>query len=256
MPIDRPFHRNMRKLKEGPNSGYSSWAYIHDRDYAKAPAHYVRAFLIIQSDLAKLFEYVEPSEESLLTYSYRIHELLMRTCIEIEANFKAIFNENSHTPPAQPSGYNMNLYKKVNKTHHLSAYEVLLPIWNGARRVWKPFEAWSSGGGLTWYQAYNSSKHDRQEQFKKANMEHLISAVAGLLVVLSAQFRTEDFSASDVGLSVGPVDSQEMDAAIGSMFRIQFPDDWSDNELYDFNWSNLSKEPVRFGKIDYDAITA
>ena len=43
-------------------------------------------------------------------------------------------------------------------------------------------------------------------------------------------------------------------AAIGSLFTIQFPDDWLEHEKYDFDWSILTKEAVRFSKFDYNAI--
>lgn len=35
MPVAKPFHRNFRGIADGPNSGYSSLAYILDRDYAR-----------------------------------------------------------------------------------------------------------------------------------------------------------------------------------------------------------------------------
>ena len=256
MSLPKPYHRNWRAIKSGPNSGYSGWAYIIDKQYALLPTHYVRAYELIQADLEKLFEYVEPSPESLQTFSYRIHELLMRTCIELEANFKAILTENIYTPQQDRFGshiYNMSVYKKVDITHHLSSYEVSLPVWNGPERLFKPFADWKNGRGLTWYQAYNASKHDRHDEFKKANMEHLLTAVAGLLVVLSSQFCTESFSAGSRGLAVG-YEYHEMEAAIGSLFRIKFPDDWPDAEMYDFDWSKLSAQSDRFAKFDYDKI--
>ncbi len=61
MSINKPFHRCYRSLVDAPNSGYSQWAFIVDRNYASSPEHYVRAFLPIQNDLQKLFEFVEPS---------------------------------------------------------------------------------------------------------------------------------------------------------------------------------------------------
>ena len=192
MSLPKPYHRNWRAIKRGPNSGYSSWGYIRDREYAQSPAHYVRAYKIIQADLERLFEYIEPSSESLNTFSYRIHELLMRTCIEVEANFKAILTENIYTPQIDRFGQqilNMTVYKKTDITHHLSSYEVNLPIWNGPARIIRPFEGWTTGRGLGWYQAYNASKHDRHEAFKTANMEQLLTAITGLLVLLSSQFK-------------------------------------------------------------------
>ncbi|GLR65626.1 hypothetical protein GCM10010909_03040 [Acidocella aquatica] len=256
MGVQKPYHRNYRAMKESHNSGYNEIAYIRDENYAKAPVHYLRAFMIIQRDLEKIFEYIEPSESSLKAYSYRIHELLMRTCIEIEANFKAILAENLFIPEKNKYGqiYNIRVYKKVNKTHHLSSYEVSLPIWNGEKRILKPFHSWIEGKTPVWYQAYNNSKHDRLEKFKEANLENLIDAVAGLLALISSQFKTDDFSASVGFLSVRDVDYYDMGPAIGSFFRIRFPADWSDEEKYDFNWSELSKESDRFAKINYNQI--
>jgi hypothetical protein len=64
-------------------------------DYAKTPEQYIRAFKILQKDFIELFDYIEPADRNNPAYSYRTHALLMRVCIEIDANFKAIFVENS-----------------------------------------------------------------------------------------------------------------------------------------------------------------
>jgi hypothetical protein len=262
MSFGKPFHRNYRGIKPSRQSGYSGWAYIEDREYAKNPEHYVRAFTLIQNDLQSIFEYIEPSDECRAAYSYRIHALFMRTCIEIEANFKAILEENIFTPPPKRS-VNMTDYRKVDFTHHLSSYEVFLPIWNGTPPIFKPFEPWKAGRGLPkttgldvslpWYRAYNASKHDRQDEFKKANFENLVMAVAGLLVLISSQFRDVDFSAG--GALMGVTEHYHpMEAATGDLFRIRYPDDWLDEELYDFDWMVLRNQKDRFEKINCDAI--
>ena len=120
MSFAKPFHRNYRGMKPGPQAGYSAWAYIQDADYAKNPEHYVRAFILIQNELQSIFEYVEPADESLTAFSYRMHALLMRACVELEANFKAILEENTFTPPANRP-LNIEHYRKVDATHHLSS---------------------------------------------------------------------------------------------------------------------------------------
>lgn len=262
MAISKPFHRNFRAIKNGPNSGHSSWAYVHDRDYARSAEHYVRALILIQNDLRSIFEYIEPSDECKPAYSFRIHSLFMRTCIELEANFKAILDENTFTPT--PCSLNMRDYRKVDASHHLSSYQVMLPIWNGTPPIWTPFENWrplrglaSPGGNgvsLPWYRDYNASKHDRHDAFKKANMENLVMAVAGLLVLISSQFSSNDFDAGEMLLSASGYDYHPMQASTGSLFRINCPNDWSDDEMYDFNWSDLQAQPDRFGKIDFDVI--
>ena len=150
----------------------------------------------------------------------------------------------------------------MDATHHLSSYEVILPIWNGTPPILKPFERWKPGRGLPdhggtslpWYQAYNASKHDRQDEFKKANFENLVIAVAGLLVLISSQFRDRDFTAGPQALAISGYDYHEMEASTGSLFRIKYPDDWGDAELYEFDWTVLKNQKDRFGKIDFDAI--
>ncbi len=261
MSIAKPFHRNHRGIKLGPQSGCSGWAYIVDPEYAANAEHYVRALTLIQNDLLSIFEYLEPGDECRMAYSYRIHALLMRACIEIEANFKAILTENTYSPPTKRS-LNMTDYRKVDATHHLSSYEVMLPIWNGENKLFKPFEPWKPGRGgpsipglsLPWYQAYNASKHDRHNEFKKANLENLVMAVAGLLILDTSQFRDQDFSAGSTSLLVSGYDYHPLEAATGSLFRIKYPDDWTDEELYEFDWTVLKKQVDRFQKIDFNAI--
>jgi hypothetical protein len=260
--LAKPFHRTVRTIKGGP--GFNGWNYIDEPEYAKNPEHYVRAFILILNDLQSIFEYLEPSDECRQAYSYRIHALLMRTCIEVEANFKAILEENTFTPP--PNGLlNMTHYRKVDATHHLSSYEVKLPIWNGTSPILKPFEPWRQWRGrsmpqgqkvsLPWYQAYNASKHDRQDEFKKANFGTLVDAVAGLLVLISSQFRHQDFSAGPAFYgSATWLDTQGMEASTGALFRIKYPEDWAEDELYEFNWSTLKNQTVRYEKLDFDAI--
>ena len=267
MSFNKPFHRNYRPIKEnGPQAGYSDWAYIIDKGYAKNPEHYTRAFLIIQEDILKLFQFVEPSEINSNTYSFRIHELLMRICIEIEANFKAILKENIFTPlykngkkagkPRPEKDWKMSDFKIINKTHHLDNYAIELPFWKGNGNIRKPYISWETNGELPWYQAYNQSKHDRLESFETANFSNLIDAYCGLCVLLSAQFRHVDFRpGSDSIESVGYSyfgDDGIAGFGIGDYLMVDFPDNWNDDEKYEFDWTQLKKENSRFEKIDYN----
>ncbi len=255
----KPFYLNVRRLIPGQNSGYSEWAFIRDPEYALNPAHFTRALALVIQDLRNIFEYVEPSTEGESAFSYRIHALLMRTCIEIEANFKSIFSANGFVTSANKP-LDIRQYRRIDATHHLSSYEVELPIWNGVSRSWKPFESWrqyrgvaapTNGIALPWYQAYNASKHNRQQEFRKSNLSALIEAVAALLVVVTSQFRSATFDARADHLAL---ESGRFEPSIGDLFRIKHPDDWSDEESYDFDWSTLRLQKDRFNKIDYNAI--
>lgn len=260
MTFPKPFHRNVRAMKPGPNAGYSGWAFIEDLEYAENATHYTRALLLILDDLKSIFDYVEPSDESKAAFSYRIHALLMRTCIEIEANFKAILEANIFSPPAGRS-LTMRDFRRIDVTHHLSSYEAMLPIWNGVAPTitpfgpWRPFRGHSAPQGvpLAWYQAYNASKHSRLQAFKQANLWTLIEAVAALLIVVTAQFKTVTFDAGPDHL-ISDSGPHPHEHSIGALFRLKYPDDWTDHELYEFDWSTLQTQANRFDKIDYNAI--
>jgi hypothetical protein len=44
------------------------------------------------------------------------------------------------------------------------------------------------------------------------------------------------------------------EAATGELFRIKYPDDWLEEEMYDFDWVLLRNQNDRFEKINFDAI--
>lgn len=41
---------------------------------------------------------------------------------------------------------------------------------------------------------------------------------------------------------------------IGGFLMVIFPNNWKEDEMYEFNWSDLKKEEVRFQKINYNEI--
>jgi|WetSurSiteA1Bulk_404760.scaffolds.fasta_scaffold24662_3 hypothetical protein len=247
MGVNKPYYRTCRQFIDGGYSEGGRSAYILDPNFAESATHYIRAFLLLQEDLLRLFEYIEPSYKNRNTYSFRIHELLFRVCVEIEANCKAILKENGYS---RSGDWNMDDYKKIERSHRLSSYYVKLPIWSGTGNRRRPFAAWASSKHLIWYSAYNHTKHDRHAFFQEATFNNLIDAISGLVVILSAQFWTEDFSPARRGLGIrGKGDG--MESAIGSYFRVKFPNYLPKSERYDFNWQSLESDPNPFQSYPY-----
>jgi len=250
MSVNRPYRRTIRQFTDDEYAEGGRWKYIQHSKFAESPEHYIRAFLLIQKDLQQIFDFVEPADGNLGCYSFRIHEIFLRACVEVEVNCKAILNENGYT---RNRDLNMTDYKKIEQSHRLSSYSVKLPIWHGSKNERKPFISWSDPSSEKdsppWYSDYHSIKHDRLANFEKANLENMIDAVSGLVVLLSAQFWTHDFTANAWLLSVGSND--EMESAIGDYFRITFPDDWPDEERYDFDWQQLKTEDDPFQQYPY-----
>ena len=238
MSIDRPFKRTVRQLIDGSYRNGGHGEYVKHPRYADEPTHYVRAFLLLQKDLMELFDYVEPSDINLPCYSYRTHELYVRTCMEVEANCKAILAENGYK---RVGDWNMSDYRKLEATHRLSGYRIKMPLWQGVHHTHSPFDAWGRAEKLGWYEAYHSVKHNRHNDFDKANLGNLLNAISGLVTLLASQFGPEEFGpASYLVVAGGPDDGFE--DSIGSYFRVQYPSDWPAEQRYEFNWQVLGKE--------------
>lgn len=255
MTVNRPFRRTCRQFTDGSYSEGGRWQYLLHRKFSKDPQHYIRAFLLLQQDLIELFAYIEPASANFKTYSHRVQQLLTRTCIEVEANLTAILVENGYK---KTNGYlTMRDYKLVNHSHRLSSYQARIPGWHGTKQVWQPYAAWESGGSLKWYKAYNDSKHSRHESFHLATFEALVTAMCGLVVLLSAQFKDEDYSPREKSLSIGSAYSYDtndgMNSAIGGYFRIRFPEDWPTEERYEFDWNEIKKLDDPFIEFDHSA---
>jgi hypothetical protein len=140
-------------------------------------------------------------------------------------------------------------YCKLEKTHKLSKYRVTLPLFDilDEEENWytrRPFSDWQDSiSELSWWSDYNEVKHSRHEHFKQANLGNLLTAVYGLLVILSAQFFD--------GLVFTPIAGDmrvRSDAnillyrGIGDFFYISFPalDTWKEKYSFDNDKGNLS----------------
>jgi hypothetical protein len=247
--VAAPYRRTARIFTDNTYSDSGKWMYVLHQNYAESPENFVRAFLLIQKDVLELFDYIEPSCANLATHSHRIHELLLRTCVEIEANCTAVLRENGYV---RNGNWNMGDYKKLEQSHYLSQYEVKVPNWLGSAGVRAPFSSWAASGSLAWYAAYNETKHDRHLNFTKANFENLIDAVTGLSVLLASQFLDNDFSPAGMVLSVNPGGpSDGLEPSIGGFFRLKFPVNVPDIEKYDFAHSDIDFNYDIFQNFNY-----
>lgn len=244
MPVTAPFYRTCRPFASGRYIDGEKWKYILDPRFARDALQFIRAFQLIQKDLLTLFDYIEPADTNKECYSYRTYELLLRTCVEIEANLTAILRENGY---GHADNWTMSDYRKINRTHRLSSYQIRLPAWRGEGGLFKPFEAWATGGSLSWYQSYNATKHDRHGEFRKANFEALVGAIAGLAALLSAQFHCQDFDTNTYVVANEP--SGGFETAIGDYFLVKHPTDWPEVDRYDFDWGELKGNPEPFQKL-------
>jgi hypothetical protein len=171
---------------------------MHDNRYAKNRGQILKNAELLYHDFDTLFEFIEPCDRNQNCFSLRTYELFLRTCTEVESNMKRILLSNGYQKKSGPENMNMSDYCKLNATHFLSSFKVYIPNWVGNNSIVSPFDVWEQGttknDTLSWYNAYNAVKHNRQEKFHEASLIHAVEAFCGLLVLLASQFYDEDFS--------------------------------------------------------------
>lgn len=260
MSVSKPYHLTVRQFADDWYDEGGRAQYIKHHKYSKKPSNYIRAYLLLQKDLIDLFNYVEPADQNIQTFSFRIQELFIRTCIEIESNFKAILSINKYSKASNT--LNMEDYFKVNKSHYLSWYDVKVPYWTGdpMTAARQPFKHWSepekpkTPWTLPWYKDYTSTKHDRANSLHLSTFENLIDAFSALVALITSQYLFEDFSSGHDYLvaSNGIIDGY--DPAIGDYFRVYVPKSIPADERYDFNWFHIREQDNPFQQFDYDSI--
>ncbi len=160
------------------------------------------AYQLLEQDLKNIFEYVEPTEDNAMTYSHRIYELFFRACTEYESVCKQIMKLN---------GINKE-YSKINDYFkigiELKFYEYCLSApfmgklgvnispfmtWGGHATYTEYFADYNANEWGDWYQDYNKVKHNRENNFYKANLHNAIMSIAGLAVTLYSQYGFDAF---------------------------------------------------------------
>ena len=242
--IIRPFSRDFEEIKGTAYPYQKDWEeeFPGHPEYANDRQELWRAYKLVEKDLLRLFEYVEPTDNNIRTYSHRTYELLLRAATEFETNCKRILDGNGYRCSGNP---NITDYFKINTSSRLGDYAVSLLVWY-PKKALKPFHDWNTGTHvLPWYQSYNLVKHDRNKNFQEASLENVLNAITGLYVILFSQFVFSSglpSSLYDYRLSV----NNTTISTAGDIFGVVPPDTWTEDELYDFDWEEIKDRPDPF----------
>lgn len=242
MGVGKPFYRIYRPGLHRDTFNNPTEGYEHDSLFlpeAERKSMLMAAQLIID-DFERLFEFIEPHTSNETVFSHRIYELLLRTCTEVESCCKGILQANGC------AANNMDDYKKIEQSSHLSGYTVQYTNWLPDKYITQPFATWATGGSLPWYKAYNDVKHNRWQKFPSANLKNLLDAISGLLCIIHSQ----------IGDSVQLVTKSELyfssdDPEVSVRSFIIIPSLIPDEEKYDFVWNDIETNPDRFQRFQY-----
>lgn len=257
MSLTKPYYRIARPKALIPN-------YVVDARYANDRLQLSRAYINIEKDLRDVFNFIEPCEENLSSFSFELYSLLLRACTEVELNCKEIMEANGATP--QGKHFTMTDYKKIERSSHLSHYTVTYNNWRQKEastgelkyipKVFRPFANFdvSINRSPDWYSAYNAVKHDREENLENANLGNCMNAVGGILVLLYSQFGSQCIETYGTnGIYWQNLDDYDFQFDADVIFTVQPPaiTDWSDEELYDFQWETLKSDSNPFDKFGF-----
>ncbi|MBT3982263.1 MAG: hypothetical protein HOE90_12975 [Bacteriovoracaceae bacterium] len=166
-----------------------------------------RAWEILVNDYQKLMEYVDPDDRNLDAYSHQIFELLCRVCIDFDHVCLIMYLKlNSSVPYRSYKNLKMSHFKRFFTTNHpaLLKDEVGLLFWKDpSLKFISPLIDWDRNKKLSWFEAYNLSKHFIGANFSQASMKNLTLAISGLYLLLQSHMSTSFFQPYSTNRSTG-----------------------------------------------------
>ena len=169
-----------------PRIGRGAWNY-HRSSFRNAIVAARQQFHLLCDQLETIFTNIEPVQRNAGTYGHTSRNLLILACTEFEAQCTEILQANSATPTGRH--FNTNDYVKLCPVMRLDAFSFSLRMFPDYPPI-SPFAGWNASQptqSLTWYNAYNLTKHDREANFGLATLENAILSVSACYAILIAQ---------------------------------------------------------------------
>lgn len=140
---------------------------------------YWRYFLALEKELSDLSRFIEFSIDNYRTYSIELARIYLAVCSEIDVVAKQL----SVSLGASNAGNICDYRRQIMGEYcNLSNLSVQIP------RYGLDFTPWSTWGNTiplnpSWWQNYNNVKHHRTSHYREANLENVLNATAGLIVM-------------------------------------------------------------------------
>lgn len=188
------------------NLGADFPRHLADRDAIIGLSRQIR---IIAARLERIFDTVHPSPGNEATFGDEIRHVLMLSATEAEAQMKAILRENGLPFDS------MGQYTALEQHMNLSGYVANLTLTHLGER--HPFAGFPLAAPA-WWNAYNNTKHDREQHLNQATLSAAVDAYCSLLILYRAQFGppgtyTDDPIAASVMVGVHLRDPQPASGA-------------------------------------------
>ncbi|MCU7549213.1 hypothetical protein OCK74_08805 [Chitinophagaceae bacterium LB-8] len=148
-----------------------------------------QALRVLLEKLDDIFLYIEPDATSFKTYSHKLRELLILACTEVESSW-VYFLDKAGVSPVNRSSFTTKDYIRLKDVLFLEEYECTFKGHTSIPAI-QPFKGWddtSPTKSLSWYDAYNKTKHNRVLNFSEANMYNVIQAVIASIIMYIVRY--------------------------------------------------------------------
>lgn len=148
-----------------------------------------QALRVLIEKLDDILLYVEPNKNGLSSYGHKSRELLILACTEVENLWTSVL-QKAATQPINGRVFTTQDYVKLLPKACLNEFEITFKNYSGLRKF-KPYSSWNPQQptqSLSWYDAYNKTKHDRNSNFNEAILENVMDSIAAVITIFCAKF--------------------------------------------------------------------
>ncbi|CAN5644956.1 hypothetical protein BH20ACI4_BH20ACI4_07970 [soil metagenome] len=142
--------------------------------------HHWNYFLALESDMEQVTRYVEFNKLNYPVYSIELAHLLFAAASEFEVVAKLLcelFNQNAPRENITDLRTILN-----NFVPEIAQENIFIPRYGLVLDT--PLEYFGKGKSPKWWGKYNSVKHERNKNFKDANLENALLALASLQIII------------------------------------------------------------------------
>jgi hypothetical protein len=186
-PLEVPIGSQYGRINRSAIGFGSALAYQYDDYEFNIKMDFFTQIGIFLDKLARIFDIVSPSLDNLKVYGHEIRSLLLLVCTEVEAIFKFLmYCEN------EKDKGNMKIFFTIKDKAKIDQWSVQFRAFPVFGRI-SPFSGWRDKvlyTPLNWYNAYNSTKHNRHINFDQANIENVINSIAACIILVNSISRS------------------------------------------------------------------
>lgn len=194
-----------------------------------------QTYLMLEKELLELSKYIYITDEKIVnhksenctsqleTFSPHIADLIIRTCIEIEALSKELYFDFGGTKKRGDKNlfFDEDCLKEIDMKCQIHKKIVIVtsPLFNltkNENKIFKPLKEAHKRQGTDWARAYQALKHDRYSSLSYGTIKNLLHSL-GALYLLNIYYR-------DVILYSKYLEVSNLDLSLGSsIFSVKTP---------------------------------